>query len=151
MNNNDTARSERHRRPASLSSLLGGLLSEVPGLVSDRVELLSLELHRAGLALLYISCLGIALTVLGLAGWMILWGLITLGLVAAGLTWAMALGVALLVHVALGWWAMNRIRRLLPTLGLPATRRQLMFRAPTPPMPPDESFDENHLRHHPVS
>jgi hypothetical protein len=127
------------RRPASLGSLFGGLLSELPGLVSDRVELLSLELQRAGLALLHITCLGIALTVLGMAGWLILWGLITMGLVAAGLPWALALGVALLVHVAMGWWAVNRIRRLLPTLGLPATRRQLMFRAP---MPSDETFDE---------
>jgi hypothetical protein len=61
------------------------------------------------------------------------------GLVAAGLTWAMALGVALLAHVLLGWWVVNSIRRLIPNLGLPATRRQLMFRAP---MPVDEPLDE---------
>lgn len=130
---------EGDRRPASLGALLGGLLSDLPGLVSDRVELLSLELQRAGLALLHMACLGMALTVLGMTGWLIVWALLLVGLVAAGLTWAMALGVALLAHVLLGWWAVNRIRRLIPTLGLPATRRQLMFRAP---MPIDEPLDE---------
>ncbi|WP_439520209.1 phage holin family protein [Hydrogenophaga sp.] len=127
-------------RLASLGALLGGLFSELPGLVSDRVELLSLELQRAGLALLHIACLGLALTVLGMAGWLLVWALVLVGLVAAGLSWAVALAVALLVHVLLGWWAVNRIRRLLPTLGLPATRRQLTFRAPTPP---DEALDED--------
>jgi uncharacterized membrane protein YqjE len=127
------------RRPASLSALLGGLLSDLPGLVSDRVELLSLELQRAGLALLHMACLGLVLTVLGMAGWLIVWALLLVGLVAAGLTWAMALGVALLAHVLLGWWVVNSIRRLIPNLGLPATRRQLMFRAP---MPVDEPLDE---------
>jgi len=130
---------EGDRRPASLGALLGGLLSDLPGLVSDRVELLSLELQRAGLALLHMACLGMALTVLAMTGWLIVWALLLVGLVAAGLTWAMALGVALLAHVLLGWWAVNRIRRLIPTLGLPATRRQLMFRAP---MPIDEPLDE---------
>jgi uncharacterized membrane protein YqjE len=126
------------RRP-SFGALIGGLLSELPGLVSDRVELLSLELQRAGLALLHMAVLGMALTVLGMAGWLLVWALLIHGMVAAGLTWAMALGVALLAHVLLGWWAVNRIRRLIPTLGLPATRRQLMFRAPTPP---EEALDE---------
>lgn len=116
-------------------------------MVSDRVELLSLELQRAGLALLHITCLGLALTVLGMAGWLIVWALALIGLVAVGLSWAMALGVALLAHVLLGWWAVMRIRHLLPTLGLPATRRQLMFRAPAPPMPLDETLDENHPIH----
>lgn len=139
MNPNSSSTERGAPRP-SLSALFGGLLSELPGLVSDRVELLSLELQRAGLALLHITCLGLVLTVLGMAGWLIVWALVMIGLVAAGLSWAMALGVALLVHALLGWWAVNRIRRLLPSLGLPATRRQLMFRAP---MPPDETFDEN--------
>lgn len=128
-------------RPPSLGALLGGLLSELPGLVSDRVELLSLELQRAGLALLHMAILGLALTVLGMAGWLIVWALLMVGMVAAGLTWAVALGVALVVHVLLGWWAVNRIRRLIPTLGLPATRRQLMFRAP---IPPEDALEEEH-------
>jgi uncharacterized membrane protein YqjE len=136
------------RPPASLGALFGGLLGELPGLVSDRVELLSLELQRAGLSLLHIACLGVALTVLGLAGWLIVWALVLIGLVAAGLSWAVALGVALLVHGALGGWAVNRIRRLLPTLGLPATRRQLMFRAPMPfEEAPDEEPHVSHTAH----
>jgi uncharacterized membrane protein YqjE len=136
---------EGDRRPPSLGALIGGLLSELPGLVSDRVELLSLELQRAGLALLHIAIFGLALTVLGMAGWLILWALLMVGMVTAGLTWAMALGVSLVIHGLLGWWAVNRIRRLIPTLGLPATRRQLMFRAPTPPE--DALEEERHVSH----
>ena len=144
MNPGSPSSHERVGRRASIGALFGGLLSELPGLVSDRVELLSLELQRAGLALLHITCLGLVLTVLGMAGWLIVWALVMIGLVAAGLSWAMALGVALLVHGLLAWWAVNRIRSLLPTLGLPATRRQLMFRAP---VPPDETLDENRPIH----
>lgn len=124
----------------TLGDLFGGLLQELPGLISDRVELLSLELHRAGLALLHIACLALALTVLGLAGWLLLWTLVTAALVAAGLHWAMALLGALLVHGLLGWWVVHRVRQLLPGIGLPATRRRLMFKASTPSSPgvPDE-------------
>jgi|GEM_PF-1525833 uncharacterized membrane protein YqjE len=136
---------EHEGRPASLGSLIGGLLSDLPGLVGDRVELLSLELHRAGLALLHMAILGMALTVLGMAGWVIVWALLLLGLVAAGLSWATGLGVALLAHALLGWWAVNRIRRLIPTLGLPATRRQLTFGSATSP---DDAFEEEpHVSH----
>ena len=145
----DASRSpEDDRRPPSLGAVFGGLLSELPGLVSDRVELLSLELQRAGLALLHMVCLGIALTVMGMAAWLIVWALVMLAMVTAGLSWAIALGVSLLVHVLLGWWAVNRIRRLIPTLGLPATRRQLMFRAP---VPPDEAIDEESHVPHPAN
>ncbi|MGQ3198126.1 MAG: GlsB/YeaQ/YmgE family stress response membrane protein [Hydrogenophaga sp.] len=47
---------------------------------------------------------------------------------------------ALLVHGVLGWWVVHRVRQLLPSIGLPATRRRLMFKAPAPPSPgvPDE-------------
>lgn len=135
------------RRPASLSALFGGLLGDLPGLISDRVELLSLELQRAGLALLHMACLAIALTVLGMAAWLILWALVVIGMLAGGLSWASALGVSLVVHVALGWWAVNRIRHLLPALGLPATRRQLMFRAP---VPTEGELDEEPHAPHPA-
>jgi hypothetical protein len=136
-----TSRQADPQAPASpLGDLLGGLLKELPGLISDRVELLSLELNRAGLALLHITCLGLALTVLGLAGWLLLWALVTAALVVAGLHWALALMGALLVHGVLGWWVVHRVRQLLPSIGLPATRRRLMFKAPAPPSPgvPDE-------------
>lgn len=126
--------------PRSLGALFSGLLGELPGLISDRVELLSLELERAGLALLHVTCLGLALTVLGLGGWLLLWVLVTTTLVVAGLHWAAALLVALLAHLLLAWWVVRRIQRLLPALRLPATRRRLMFKAPAPASgAPDEN------------
>jgi uncharacterized membrane protein YqjE len=106
---------------------LGLLWEELPGLVSDRVELLSLELHRAGLALMRIVVLMIAASILGVTAWLALWSAAVMALVAAGLPPALALGCALLVNVAAAAWAVARARRLLPLLRLPATRRHLMI------------------------
>jgi hypothetical protein len=41
----------RAREPESLIELARGVLHDLPGLIGDRVELFSLELHRAGMAL----------------------------------------------------------------------------------------------------
>lgn len=119
--------------PASFLDTLRDVWRELPGLVSDRVELLSLELQRAGMALLQIAVLGIALAVLGITTWLLLWGLVIVSLTLAGLHWTAAFLLALAVHGLLLAWVVQRVRALLPVLGLPATRRHLTF--PAPPVP----------------
>lgn len=129
--------------PESLMEMLRGIWRELPGLISDRVELLSLELHRAGLALLQIVVLGIAFSVLSLTAWLLLWGLVITALTMAGLHWMVAFMMALVVHLLLALWAVARVKRLLPLLRLPATRRRLMFPAALspaqPPAPPSSA------------
>lgn len=122
----------------SLLQTLKGLWQELPGLVSDRVELLSLELHRAGLALAQIAALVVAAAILGVTAWLVLWGMVVALLVMAGLHWLAALGLALLANLLAAWWAVARVRKLLPALKLPATRRHLMISPSTkpPPVPP---------------
>lgn len=112
--------------PASLTRQLQALLQDLPGLFSDRVELLSLELHRAARALAQLVALTVAVAVLGVTVWLLLCvGAIRL-LVMAGLTPEGALLVALLVNgLAIGL-ALQRMKRLLPRLSLPATRRHLV-------------------------
>jgi uncharacterized membrane protein YqjE len=124
--------------PQSLLGTLKGLWQELPGLVSDRVELLSLELHRAGLALVQIAVLVVAAAILGVTAWLVLWGMVVALLVMAGLHWLAALGLALAANLLAAWWAVARARRLLPALKLPATRRHLMVSPSTkpPPVPP---------------
>jgi hypothetical protein len=121
-----------------LLQTLKGLWQELPGLVSDRVELLSLELHRAGLALAQIAALVVAAAILGVTAWLVLWGMVVALLVMAGLHWLAALGLALLANLLAAWWAVARVRKLLPALKLPATRRHLMISPSTkpPPVPP---------------
>lgn len=112
--------------PASLTRQLQALLQDLPGLFSDRVELLSLELHRAARALAQIVALIVAVAVLGVTAWLLLCvGAIRL-LMMAGLTPEGALLVALLVNALAIGLALQRIKRLRPRLSLPATRRHLL-------------------------
>ena len=115
--------------PPSWLATLQDLARELPGLVSDRVELLSLELHRAGLALAQIVALIVAAAILGVTAWLALFGAAVGAMVAAGLPWAGALAIVMLVNLALGWAAVARARTLAPLLRLPATQRHLTLAA----------------------
>lgn len=118
---------------ASLFGLLGQMWGDLPGLLNDRVELLSLELQRAGNALVQIVVMTLAAAILGLTAWLVLWAALVMALVAAGLAPVWSLAIALLVNLAAAAWAVMRARSLLPLLRLPATRRHLMISpSPTP-------------------
>lgn len=105
------------------------VMAELPGLVSDRLELLALELQRAGRSLVQIMALVMATAILGTTAWLALCSGLGLTLVAQGLSWPVALLAVLLVNLALAWAAVSRVRRLLASLGMPATRRHLVFGA----------------------
>ncbi len=121
--------------PDSWISLLKGLWRELPGLVSDRVELLSLELQRAGMALVQITVLVVAAAILGVTAWLVLWVAVVAVLVMAGLHWLLALALVLVANLVATWLAVSRVRKLLPTLKLPATRRHLMPSPSSQPTP----------------
>lgn len=135
------------RPPPSLLDTLGGLWKELPGLLNDRIELLSLELQRAGAALAQVVVLVVAAAILGVTAWLVLWSAIVMALVAAGLHIALALAAALLLNVGAALWAAARARSLLPLLRLPATRRHLTIgpspnpAAPETDMPSDARLD----------
>lgn len=140
--------------PQSTLDTLRGIWRDVPGLFSDRVELLSLELHRAGLAFLQIVMLGFALAALGLTAWLLVWILVIAGLVNAGMSLAVALLGALALHMLLGFCLARKLKKLLPMLGLPATRRHLRFADaqapnpdPSPPTSPGESAQPQGAHH----
>lgn len=113
---------------ASLLDLVQALLREIPGMVSDRVELFSLELGRAGAAMAKIVALTVAVAILGITAWAALWAGVVMGLLALGWHWALALGVVVLANVAAVAWALARMRQLAGLLQLPATRRHLTLR-----------------------
>ncbi len=120
-------------QPEGLFESLLALVKDLPALVSDRVDLLSLELKRAGRALAQILVLVVAGAILGITAWLVLWGAIVVGLVALGLPLALTLFLVLAINIGAAVWALMRVRRLVPMLGLPATRRHLMVSpSPTP-------------------
>lgn len=105
------------------------LLRELPHMVSDRVELLSLELQRAGQALARIVLLVVAAAVLVVTAWLAAWGVIYLLLVAAGMPPLAALVLVLLCNALAAWMALKHAMKLVSLLGLPATRRHLTVAA----------------------
>ena len=127
--------------PASLLQQLKALAGELPRLVSDRVELLSLELQRAAQSLLQVVMLIVAVAILGVTVWLALWAAVTVLLMQAGLPLLAALLLTMAVNGVVIVVALARVRRLLPRLALPATRRHLMV-SPDPRPSPENRPDE---------
>lgn len=118
-----------HTGHQAWAAALQDLAAVLPGLVSDRLELLALELHRAGRSLVQILALALAAAMLCSTVWLALCGSAALALVAWGLAWPLALLAVALLNLVLAWAAVAPLRALLANLGLPATRRHLAFGA----------------------
>jgi len=84
-----------------LLSTLQKVWQELPGLISDRVELLSLELRHAGITLAQVVVLVLAAAILAVTAWLVMWGGIVVALVTAGMHTALALLVA---GLTVGCW-----------------------------------------------
>lgn len=113
------------RAPESLIDLARGLLHDLPGLIGDRVELFSLELHRAGLALVKVLAMTVVAAILGVTAWLAAWSIGVGLLMAEGWHWAVANGLVVLINIAAAAWAVRRVRTLMRQLSLPATRHHL--------------------------
>ncbi len=120
------------RSDVSMMQALGLLLDNLPGLVSDRVHLLALELKRAGLALGQMVALFVVATICGLTAWFAFWGALAAGLVTAGLAWGWAALLIIVINLALAWFAVRYVTSMTPLLKLPATMRSLTFTALNP-------------------
>ncbi len=119
-----------------LSGLVQQLLGELPGLVSDRVHLLSLELRRAAIALAWLGILVVASGVLLCTAWLAIWAGIGWLLLEAG---ASPGGVCLLIVAAnLLTTAVlaSLARRLARHVNLSATMRRLTLAPSAEPQRP---------------
>ena len=67
--------------------------------------------------------------ILGASAWLALCVGMALALVALDMPWPVAMLAVLLLNLLLGWAALARVRFLLSHLGLPVTRRHLVFGA----------------------
>lgn len=123
-------------KPGSFLQIVFDLLQELPGLVSDRVQLLTLELRRARSAFGQIVALGVVAALLALTAWFALWIGLALAAVHAGLAWGWMLLLVLLINIGGAWAAVARMRHLAGYLALPATVRRLTVAPPAAvPMP----------------
>jgi hypothetical protein len=132
----DAAMSTAPARDEKFVESLLGLWNDARGALSDRVELLSLELGSALRAGAQILMLVVAAAVVGVTAWLAAWGVIVGLLIALGVPWAVSLLIVLVVNVAAALWALARARSMMPKLSLPATRRHLTLAPATMPPPP---------------
>ncbi len=109
----------------SLPKAVGALFADLPGLLSDRVHLLSLELRRASNALGQMVALGLLAAILFATAWITLWVGLAAAFLAMGLAWPWIVLLVLFINVAAGIWAVMRVKALAPLLALPATLRRL--------------------------
>lgn len=109
----------------SLPKAIGALFADLPGLLTDRVHLLSLELQRASNALGQMVALGLLAAVLFATAWLTLWVGLAAAFLAVGLAWPWTVLLVLFVNGAAAVWAVLRVKSLAPLLALPATLRQL--------------------------
>jgi hypothetical protein len=130
--------------PESLLQTLASLACELPGLVSDRVDLLTLELTRMGRALSQLVLMLVAVAVLSVTAWLVLWGGAVMGLLALGLPMGWILVIILLVNLGSIALLLARMRSLMPHLKLPATRRHLTLSPSAEPRPIDTDHRHDH-------
>jgi hypothetical protein len=117
-------------KPESVPALLRGLAAELPGLVSDRIQLLSLELHRAGLAMAQIVALVVVIAVLLVTAWLALWAGVAVALFGLGLHMGWVVLIVVGANLGAAGWALQRVQRLAPLLALPATVRRMTIGKP---------------------
>jgi len=123
------------RRPAGLGELLGHLFGEGRSLLVDYAQLAVLDARRAALNLAWTLGTVLVVAVLLVTAWMGLLAALIVWASSAGVSWAIAIGVAALVNIlaagALAWW----MRHLVAELPFSALMRQL--RGDPAPQPED--------------
>lgn len=109
----------------SLPKAIGALLADLPGILTDRVRLLSLELRRATNALGQIVALGLLAAILVATAWLGFWLGLAAAFLALGIAWPWIVLLVLFINLSAAVWCVMRVKRLVPLLALPATLRRL--------------------------
>jgi len=109
----------------SLPKAIGALLADLPGILTDRVRLLSLELRRATNALGQMVALGLLAAILVATAWLAFWVGLAAAFLALGIAWPWIVLLVLFINLSAALWCVMRVKRLVPLLALPATLRRL--------------------------
>ena len=117
--------------PMSLAQAARDLIGDLPGLLTDRVRLFSLELKRAAGALGQMAALGLLAAILAATAWVALWAGFAAWMIALGLAWPWAALIVFGINVGAATWCVMRVKALAPLLALPATLRRLTEALPS--------------------
>ena len=109
----------------SLPKAIGALFADLPGILTDRVRLLSLELQRATNALGQMVALGLLAAILVATAWLAFWVGLAAAFLALGIAWPWIVLLILFINLSAAVWCAMRVKRLAPLLALPATLRRL--------------------------
>ena len=109
----------------SLPKAIGALFADLPGILTDRVRLLSLELQRASNALGQMVALGLLAAILVATAWLAFWLGLAAAFLALGIAWPWIVLLVLFINLSAAAWCVMRVKRLAPLLALPATLRRL--------------------------
>jgi uncharacterized membrane protein YqjE len=109
----------------SLPKAIGALFADLPGILTDRVRLLSLELQRASNALGQMVALGLLAAILVATAWLAFWVGLAAAFLALGVAWPWIVLLVLFINLSAAAWCVMRVKRLAPLLALPATLRRL--------------------------
>lgn len=123
----------------SLPQAVGALFADLPGLLTDRVHLLALELRRASSALGQMVALSLLAAILFATAWITLWVGLAEAFLAVGLAWPWIVLLVLFVNLSAAVWALTRVKALAPLLALPATLRRMTASDALERQPEDES------------
>jgi len=109
----------------SLPKAIGALLADLPGILTDRVRLLSLELQRATNTLGQMVALGLLAAIVAGTAWLAFWVGLAAAFLALGVAWPWIVLLVLFINLSAAAWCVMRVKRLAPLLALPATLRRL--------------------------
>ncbi len=109
----------------SLLDSFHALLSELPGVISDRVHLFSLELTQTTQALGKILILLLLSVILAGSAWLALCVGAGAGAIRLGLHWGVVVAIEVITNLALAYWALSKVITLKHDLGFPVTLRHL--------------------------
>ena len=111
--------------PTSVFGAIKALLAELPALFSERVQLLALEMKRAGRALGQIMALLVVAAIFAATAWAALWAGVIVLLLRTELSLGYVLLIVLAINLAGAVVALLGIRKRARWLTLPATFRRL--------------------------
>lgn len=111
--------------PGGVLDALSGTFTSWRAAISSFFDLLALEAHRAGVALLWIVALGAAAALFGVSAWLGLMAALAIGAVAFGCPLEYAVAALALLNLAGCVLLIRYCIFLSRSLLFPATRRQL--------------------------
>jgi hypothetical protein len=108
---------------------VAGAFASARQVLGNFVDLVTLEIRRAGLTLMWMLVLGVMAAILFVSAWLFLMAALVLWLVSLGMTWAGAMALVASVNLLAAGVAVFVCVMLSRNLLLPATRRQFKVRA----------------------